>query len=318
MTQLRTDLRLTRRQALAGAAAAGTIASLPFSWQALAQTAGAVLRRPVPASGEMLPVIGIGTAIIFDFDASDAAKMKDRAAVLQALVAGGGTLVDTAPSYGQAEQRLGDLFAQNPGLRDKIFLATKSRVLDRDPTLASFKSSYEKLRTQKIELMQLHNPKRENQDLAVYREWKQQGMTKYIGFSSSFDRDYGLLEPILKREKPDFFQIDYSLVDRNAGERLIPLAKDSGCAVLTNLPFGRGRFFAKVKGKPVPEWATKELGVTSWAQFSLKWSLGNAAVNAVIPGTDKPEYMLDNLKAGTGMLPDAAMRKKMEAAFDAL
>lgn len=312
-----TSIDITRRNALAGAAAAGAIASLPFSWQALAQTAGAVLRRPIPSSGEMLPVIGIGTAIIFDFDASDATKMKDRAAVLQALVAGGGALIDTAPSYGQAEQRLGDLFAQT-GLRDKIFLATKSRVLDREGTLASFKSSYQKLRAQKVELMQLHNPKREDQDLAVYREWKQQGMTKYIGFSSSFDRDYGLLEPIIKREKPDFFQIDYSLVDRNAGERLIPLAKDNGCAVLTNLPFGRGRFFGKVKGKPVPEWATKELGVTSWAQFSLKWSLGNPAVNAVIPGTDKPEYMLDNLKAGTGPMPDAGMRKKMEAAFDAL
>ncbi len=309
---------LSRRQALTGVAAAAGAAALPtFSFEAFAQAAAAVLRRPIPASGEMFPVIGIGTAIIFDFDSSDAAKMKERAEVLRTLVEGGGVLVDTAPSYGEAEARLGELFAQT-GLRDKIFLATKARVGDREATLASFKASYARLKTQKVELMQLHNPKREDQDLAVYREWKQQGMTKYIGFSSSFDRDYGLLEPIIKREKPDFFQIDYSLVDRNAGERLIPLAKDSGSAVLTNLPFGRGRFFAKIKGKPVPEWATKELGVTGWAQYSLKWSLGNEAVNAVIPGTDRAAYMLDNLKAGTGPLPDKAMRKKMEDYFDAL
>ncbi|MBM3607217.1 MAG: aldo/keto reductase [Alphaproteobacteria bacterium] len=313
-----TGMTMHRRQLLAGAGAAGAASLLaPIDWAALAQTASAVLRRKIPVSGEMLPVIGIGTAIIFDFEKGDAEKMKLRAEVLRTLVNGGGVLVDTAPSYGQAEARLGDLFAAT-GLRDKIFLATKARVGSREPTIESFNASYKRMGIDKVELMQLHNPKSEKQDLAVYREWKQQGRTKYIGFSSSFDRDYGLLEPIIQREKPDFFQIDYSMVDRNAEERLIPLARDNGCAILTNLPFGRGRFFAKIKGKPVPEWATKELGVTSWAQYSLKWSLGNEAITAVIPGTDRPEYMTDNLKAGTGPMPDAAMRKKMVDYFDSL
>lgn len=166
--------------------------------------------------------------------------------------------------------------------------------------------------------MQLHNPKDPNQDLAPYREFKQQGRAKYIGFSSSFDRDYGIVEDVLKKQKPDFFQIDYSMVDRNSEERLIPAAKDMGAAVLTNLPFGRGKFFQKVRGKPLPEWATKELAVTSWAQYSLKWALGHPGVTAVIPGTDKPEFMIDNLKAGAGPMPDAAMRKKMVEHFDAL
>ena len=313
-----TVMNLNRRQLLAGASAAGLASTLaPVDWAALAQTAGAVLRRKIPVSGEMLPVVGIGTAIIFDFEKSDTEKMQQRAAVLKALVDGGGALVDTAPSYGMAEARLGDLFAAT-GLRDKIFLATKARVGSRKPTITSFNESYKRMGVSKVELMQLHNPKSENQDLEVYREWKKEGRAKYMGFSSSFDRDYGLLEPILKREKPDFFQIDYSLVDRNAEERLIPIARDAGCAILTNLPFGRGRFFAKVKGKVLPEWAVKELGVTSWAQYSLKWSLGNEAITAVIPGTDRPEYMADNLKAGVGLLPDAAMRKKMVAHFESL
>lgn len=307
----------TRRQALAIGTAA-TAATLLPELKALAQ-AGGILKRPIPSSGEMLPVVGIGTALIFEFPDDDKAKssMAERAAVLRALIAGGGSLVDTAYSYGRAEERLGILFEET-GLRDKVFLATKARVGSREQVIASFERSLKLLRTNRVELMQLHNPKDPNQDLAPYREFKQQGRAKYIGFSSSFDRDYGTVEQVLKREKPDFFQIDYSLVDRNSEERLIPAARDVGAAVLTNLPFGRGRFFKKVAGKPLPEWAVKELGVTSWAQYSLKWSLGNAAVNGLIPGTDKPQYMVDNLKAGTGPMPDAAMRRKMVEYFEAL
>lgn len=312
------DLRLSRRRALQLGASAGAVLSLS-SLNALAQAASAVQKRRIPSSGEMLPVIGIGTAVIFEFPNDDKAKdiMAERAAVLRELVKGGGALVDTAYSYGPAEERVG-LLLEETGLRDKIFLATKARVDSREGTIASFERSLKLLRTNRVELMQLHNPKDPKQDLAPYREFKQQGRAKYIGFSSSFDRDYGVVEDVLRREKPDFFQIDYSMVDRNSEERLIPAAQDSGSAVLTNLPFGRGKFFQKVRGKPLPEWATKELGVTSWAQYSLKWALGHPGVTAVIPGTDKPEFMIDNLKAGTGPMPDAAMRKKMVEYFDAL
>ena len=302
----------SRRQALALAGAAGASAFAP-SMPAFAQTP--LLARRIPSSGEMLPSVGIGTAIIFDFQ-DDKEKFDMRANVLRTLVAGGGKLVDTAPSYGQAEARLGDLFPAT-GLRDKIFLATKVRVNNAEATTAEFKSSLAKLKVDKVELLQLHNPSRPDQDLALLREWKKQGLCKYIGISSSFDRDYDAVEAILKREKPDFFQIDFSMVDRNSEERLIPTAQDAGCAVLTNLPFGRGRFFKATAGKPLPEIA-KEIDATSWAQFGLKWLLGNTTVTAVIPGTDRPEYMTDNLKAGMGRLPDQAMRKQMLAAFEKL
>ncbi|MFN3891697.1 MAG: aldo/keto reductase [Beijerinckiaceae bacterium] len=303
---------LSRRQALALAGAVGASAFAP-GFPAFAQTQ--LLARRIPSTGEMLPSVGIGTAIIFDFT-DDKQKFDMRADVLKTLVAGGGKLVDTAPSYGQAEARLGDLFAAT-GLRDRIFLATKVRVNDREATIAEMKSSLAKLRTSNVQLMQLHNPRDPNQDLALLREWKQQGICKYIGISSSFERDYAAVEAIIKREKPDFFQIDYSMVDRNADERLIPAAQDAGCAVLTNLPFGRGRFFKATAGKPLPEIA-REIDATSWAQFGLKWLLGNPTVTAVIPGTDRPEYMTDNLKAGMGRLPDQAMRKRMVEIFESL
>lgn len=303
---------VSRRQALALAGAAGASALAPHC-PAFAQTQ--LLARRIPSTGEMLPSVGIGTAIIFDFE-NDREKFDLRADVLKTLVAGGGKLVDTAPSYGQAEARLGDLFKAT-GLRDRIFLATKVRVNNREATIAEMKSSFAKLKVDKIELMQLHNPGKPDQDLALLREWKAQGLCKYIGISSSFERDYAAVEEILKREKPDFFQIDYSMVDRNADERLIPAARDAGCAVLTNLPFGRGRFFKAVAGKPLPDIA-REIDCTSWAQFGLKWLLGNTTVTAVIPGTDRPEYMTDNLKAGMGRLPDEAMRKRMVQIFESL
>jgi aryl-alcohol dehydrogenase-like predicted oxidoreductase len=290
---------------------AGAAASV--SWPAFAQAG--ILARKIPSSGELFPCVGIGTAIIFDFE-NDPSKSAERGEVIKTLVAGGGRLIDTAPSYGKAEERLGEII-RDIGLRDKIFLATKVRVADRDATQAEMQASFKKLQTKSVELMQMHNVRDPNQSLAQLRDWKTQGICKYIGITSSFDRDYDAVEACLRKEKPDFFQIDYSLVDRNSEERLIPAAADSGCAILTNLPFGRGRFFQKVAGKPLPELA-KDIDCTSWAQFALKWLLGHPAINSVIPGTDKPQYMTDNLKAGMGRLPDAAMRKKMVEIFDAL
>ncbi|MBX9758452.1 MAG: aldo/keto reductase [Beijerinckiaceae bacterium] len=310
---MKTDfLHIDRRRALAlaGAAAAGALAP---AFPAFAQVP--LLARKIPSTGEMLPSVGIGTAIIFDFE-NDKEKFDMRAEVLKTLVAGGGKLIDTAPSYGQAEARLGDLFAAT-GLRDRIFLATKVRVNNREATIAEMKGSFARLKADKVDLMQLHNPGNPDQDLALLREWKAQGLCRYLGISSSFERDYAAVEAIVKREKPDFFQIDYSMVDRNADERLIPAAQDAGCAVLTNLPFGRGRFFKATAGKPLPDIA-KDIDATSWAQFGLKWLLGNPAVTAVIPGTDRPEYMTDNLKAGMGRLPDPDMRKRMVQVFENL
>ncbi len=307
------DPSLNRRGLLAGATAAGAASMLPLPSIAQAPT---LLARKIPVSGEMLPSVGIGTAIIFDFE-NDKAKFDERAEVLKTLVAGGGKLVDTAPSYGKAESTLGELFTAT-GMRPKLFVATKVRVNTADAIAAEMKGSFQRLKVDKVDLLQLHNVASPDQSLAQFRDFKAKGICRYFGITSSFDRDYAAVEACLKKEKPEFFQIDYSMVDRNSEERLIPTAADAGCAILTNLPFGRGKFFQKVSGKPLPEWATKEIGVTSWAQFALKWLLGSPAITAVIPGTDKPQYMIDNLKAGAGPLPDAALRKKMVEAFEAL
>jgi aryl-alcohol dehydrogenase-like predicted oxidoreductase len=282
----------------------------------LAAAAGALLTRPIPRSGEALPVIGIGTANIFDFR-DDPASYAERRQVLQHLVAGGGTLIDTAPAYGNAENVVGELVA-DLGIRDKLFLATKvAAQAPRDEKERSLAGSLQRLKTRQIDLMQAWNVSDPQLDLAQLRDWKAQGKCRYWGITSSFDAAYPALEQVIKREKPEFFQINYSLGDRDAEERLLPAAQDAGAAVLTNLPFGRNSLFAKVRGKPLPDWAA-EIDATSWAQVFLKFLLSHPAVTAVIPGTDKPAYMLDNLAAGRGRLPDAALRRRMVAYWSSL
>ena len=301
----------TRRHTLAMAAGLSTAAMLP-PLAARAAT-GSVLSRAIPKGGEMLPVVGLGTAIIFDI-AGEQEKIAERRDVIRTMVDGGGKLIDTAPSYGAAEEVLGGILSAT-GLRDRVFLATKVRVASRDDTIAEMKESLAKLKTPKLDLMQLHNVRDPNQDIGLLREWMAQGVCRYIGITSSFRRDYDAVEAVLRREKPDFFQINYSLADREAEKRLIPLAADVGAAVLTNLPFGRGRLFRATRGKKLPDWAA-EFDAGSWAQLFLKYLLGNPAVTAVIPGTDKPQYMVDNLNAGRGRMPDAAQRKRIVELYE--
>jgi aryl-alcohol dehydrogenase-like predicted oxidoreductase len=302
------DLGVSRRRALALGAAAAASTLLPRALLAQSATSELVATRPIPSTGEPLPVIGLGTAIIFDIGEATGVRA-ERAEVIRTLVEGGGSLIDTAPSYGRAESVLGDLLTETK-LRPKIFLATKVAVGDRDAQLEEMRASLKKLQVEKVDLLQLHNVRDPKQDLAVLREWKDKGLCRYIGITSSFDRDYPAVEAVLTREKPDFFQIDYSLANRNAEERLLPAAQEVGAAVLTNLPFGRGALFNAVHGQTLPDWAA-EIDAASWAQIFLKFLLGNPAVTAVIPGTDKRDYMLDNLGAGRGRLPDAAMRRRM-------
>jgi aryl-alcohol dehydrogenase-like predicted oxidoreductase len=300
------DIR-RRRLLAAGAGAAVTgLAGLPaWSWAA----DGPILTRPIPHSGEPLPVVGIGTAVIFDFD-NDAQKLAERREVLRNLVAGGGKLIDTAPAYGRAEDRLGDLIPEL-GVRDRLFIATKYRYTDdRAAANASLKRSLARLETDRIDLMQAWNVGDSNFDFGILREWKQQGLCRYVGMTTSRLRDYDAIAKVLAREKPDFFQVNYSLGDREAETALLPLARDVGAAVLTALPFGRNSLFRKSAGKPLPPFAA-EFGAKTWAQFFLKFNLSHPSITAVIPGTDKPEYMLDNLQAGRGPMPDAAMRKRM-------
>ncbi len=310
----------TRREMLALGAglAASTLPGISLA-QASAQP---LLARPIPKSKELLPVIGLGTAIIFDID-DDQAKRAERSKVIQTLLAGGAKLIDTAPSYGTAEPVVGDLLA-NMKVRDQVFLATKVRSNNNDSFVAQMKRSQQRLHTQKIDLMQMHNVgfldhNQVASQLAIVREWKQQGLFRYIGVTHSQRQEEAndrLIE-IMQQDKLDFIQVNYSMAERSVEERLLSAAADTGTALLCNLPFGRGQLFRATRGKTLPVWAA-EFDATSWAQFFLKYLLSHTAVNAVIPGTDKVEYMVDNLNAGRGRLPDASMRKKMAAFVDAL
>jgi len=303
----------TRRDVLALTAGAGVAAALPLG---LARAATSpVLTRPIPRTGERLPVVGLGTAIIFDIG-EDAAQRVERRAVIQTLLDGGGRLIDTAPSYGTAEVVVGDLLS-SMAARDRVFLATKVRATGREDSIAEMQDSLRRLRTDRVDLMQLHNVGDAKTDLRTLREWQAAGHTRYIGITHFQAGANDRLAEVVRRERPDFVQINYSLAERSVEERLLPLAADTGTAVLVNLPFGRGKLFSAVRGRTLPEWA-REFDAASWGQFFLKYLLAHPAVTCVIPGTDKPEYMLDNLDAGRGRLPDAAMRRKMVAFWNAL
>jgi len=279
-----------------------------------------LLARKIPRGGGMLPVIGLGTAIVFNIG-DDAAQRAERSKVIQIFLDGGARLIDTAPSYGTAETVVGDLLAEMK-VRDRMFVATKVRVAGRDRAIAEMQQSQKRLRTDKIDLIQIHNvgfadPGEVADQLALLREWKARGVYRYLGVTHSQDQESAnarLIE-ILRAEKLDFIQVNYSMAERSVEQHLLAAAADTGTAVLVNLPFARARLFRTVRGKPVPEWA-KEFDATTWGQFFLKYILANEAVNCVLPGTDKPEYMIDNLNAGRGRLPDAAMRRKMVAFID--
>ena len=270
--------------------------------------------RAIPHSGERIPVIGLGTANDFQVAQQGEAKATLKK-VVDDLLAQGCKLIDTASSYGSAESVLGDLLSDQD--RSKIFLATKLENGSQKTGAIELKRSLERLRFPRVDLLQLHNVQDPNQSLAAFRDWKAQGLCRYIGITTTFKSDYEAAEAVLRREKPDFFQVDYSLGDREAEKRLLPAAVDVGAAVLTALPFGRSSVFTAVRGKSVPEWAS-EFDATTWPQFFLKFLLGHEAVTAVIPGTTNPAHLADNISAGRGRFPDTAQRKAMIKFFDTL
>ena len=312
----------TRREALAMTAGLGAAALGLAPAGAAAATAKPLLTRPIPRTGEQLAVVGLGTAIIFDI-AGDAPRIAERRAVIETLLAGGARLIDTAPSYGAAEPVVGDLLSEMTA-RDRVFLATKVRVAGRDRAAAEMEQSLKRLRTGRIDLMQIHNVgfvgrEETAAQLALLREWKERGVFRYIGVthSQSQPRANDRLIEILRAEKLDFIQVNYSMAERSVEERLLAAAADTGTAVLANLPFARARLFRAVRGRPVPSWAA-EFDASTWGQFFLKYVLASEAVNAVIPCMDKPEYVVDNLNAGRGRLPDAAMRRRMVGYINSL
>jgi aryl-alcohol dehydrogenase-like predicted oxidoreductase len=308
---------LDRRQLLAwgGALAASAWAGRSPARAEPQTGGGALITRAIPRSGEALPVIGLGTSEVFDIG-DKPEERRACAEVIRRLIGGGGAVIDTAPSYGRAEAVVGDLLMET-GLRGRTFLATKLEDYDRASGPGELRASLERLRTSKVELMQLHNVSDPKQDLSMLRDWQAQGLCRYIGITTSYRGAFDAVEAVLRREKPDFLQVNYSLADREAEQRVLPAAAEVGAAVLVDLPLARGRLFRAVRGKPLPDWA-RDFDARSWAQFFLKYIIANPVITAVIPGTNNPEHMSDDLDAGRGRLPDKAQRQKMVALFQSL
>ncbi len=269
-----------------------------------------MLRRPIPASGETIPVVGLGTWRVFDVGGSPSERgpLKD---VLKSLVELGGRVVDSSPMYGAAESVVGDL-ASELAITDKLFLATKVWTSGRDAGVAQMEQSVKRLRAQRLDLIQIHNLLDWRTHLRTLREWKAAGRIRYLGVTHYTASAYDELERVLRAEALDFVQVNYSLGEREAERRILPLARDRGVAVLANRPFAEGDLFQRVRSVPVPPWAV-EFDCDSWAQFFLKWILAHPAVTCAIPGTSRPQHLVDNLKAAVGKLPDAATRDRMAA-----
>lgn len=310
----RNDHAFTRRDALKiglGVGLALTLDKLPLFAAEWIQSAN-LIEKPIPSTGEKLPVIGMGTARFFD------AVTPELREVIRRFPELGGKVIDTAPSYSNAEQVVGDIISELKA-RPRYFLATKvtGPGRDRDSGIAQMEQSFKRLRTDRIDLMQIHNLIGVDQRLPVLREWKQAGRFRYIGATTSFARQYDAFEKLMRDQALDFVQVDYSIDDRVVEQRILPLAAERGMAVLVNSPFRRGRTFQRVNGKPLPDWAA-ELGVTTWAQVFLKYLASHPSVTCVIPGTERVQYLVDNMVAAHGHLPDAALRRRIEQYYDGL
>jgi diketogulonate reductase-like aldo/keto reductase len=303
---------MTSRRSFLSAAALSAAAAALHPLPAFASTPAAtgIARRAIPSSGEAVPVIGMGTSGSFEVDPAGREPLKE---VLRRFVAGGASVIDTSPNYSNAEDVLGDLMAEL-GIRDRIWLATKLAADDRAAGEAQFAQSLKRLRTDKVELLAVHNLRDWKTQLAYARELKAEGRTKYVGLTHYVDGKHDELADIMAAEKPDFIQINYSVSTTNADKRLLPLARDTGVAVMINRAFDDGRLFSLVGDRPLPGWAA-EAGVTSWAQMFLRFVTSHPAVTVVIPATGKPDRQSDNLRAGAGRELTPSERSELAAMF---
>ena len=267
-----------------------------------------MLTRPIPASEEPLPIVGLGTWQTFDVG-DDRAALDQRREVLRVLFEAGGTAIDSSPMYGRAEEVVGTLLSEL-GMRDKAFLATKVWTSGEAAGIRQMQASSAKMRAPRIDLMQIHNLVDWRTHLRTLRAWKEQRKFRYIGITHYTDPALDELAAVIRAEPIDFVQFGYSIASRAAEARLLPLAVERGVAVLVNQHFDSGALFGQVRGKALPEWAS-EVDCASWSQFFLKFILGHPAVTCVIPGTARPDHARDNVAAGAGRLPDAAQRRRM-------
>ena len=305
----------TRRSLLKGALAVAGASRLASAAEPSAQ---ALIQRVIPATGERIPVVGIGTNA---YDVESSEDLATRKEVLREFPALGGRVIDTARGYGRSEAVIGQLLAEL-GNRDRYFIATKPVSAPQAEALINrqlIDESFTSLRVKVIDLMQVHSLVRFDDLMPLLREYKQEKCIRYIGATTAAPRQHKEFIEVMRSQPLDFVQVDYSIANRAAAQDLLPLAQDRGMAVLNNVPLG-GRntsLFPRVAGRKLPDWAA-EFGAKTWAQFMLKYNLSHPAITAVIPGTTTPEYLRDNQAAGRGVLPDAAMRRRMEQYWDAL
>ncbi|MCF8178779.1 MAG: aldo/keto reductase [Sulfuritalea sp.] len=298
----------SRREILRLAAGATAAVMMPPALAAAPVSSQSQLLRKIPKSGEALPAIGLGSSRTFDVGAASAERDPLRE-VLKLFVEQGGRVVDSSPMYGESERVIGDLAAEL-GVTEKLFMATKVWTSGKDAGIRQMEESFKLLRTKRVDLMQVHNLSDWKIQLRTLREWKAQGRLRYIGITHYTESAYDDLMKVMQSEDIDFVQLNYSITERDAESRLLPLAHERQIAVLVNRPFARSGLFEKVRGKSLPPWAA-EIDCRSWAQFFLKFILGHPAVTCAIPATSKPKHLLDNMQAGLGRQPDAATRDRM-------
>jgi aryl-alcohol dehydrogenase-like predicted oxidoreductase len=303
------------------AGAAGALALNPRLLRALQQ--GKLIQRAIPSTGEMLPAVGLGSSATF----SQVARSEETNAlteVIRTMIDQGASVFDTAPSYGASEQVAGDI-ANAIGVADKIFWATKVNVVQRggdgtaDPAAAraQIEASFAKFRLPKIDLIQVHNLADVPTQLGILKELKKEGRIRYLGVTTTSNRQYEVLDQVLRNEPLDFIGIDYAVDNRDVEESILPLAAERKVAVMVYVPFGRTRLWQRVEGKELPAWAA-EFDATTWAQFFIKYVLSHPAVTVVTPATSKAHHMVDNIGGGIGRLPNEATRKRMAELVDAL
>jgi diketogulonate reductase-like aldo/keto reductase len=298
-----------RRGALA-AAAAGLSGARPPS--ALAERG--IPQRPIPATGEMLPVIGLGSSKVVEEIATKGSE--PLVGVLREFVAGGGTLVDTWPRNADNDAAFGRAIAR-PEFRDKLFVTTKVDRAGKAAGIAQFRQAQRLYGRQTLDLVQIFSLVDLDTHWPSLQQWKAEGAARYIGVTVSQAAKYAELERFLMREKPDFVQMNYSITEREVEQRLLPFAHDRGVAVVINRPFMNGAYFDRLKDRPLPPWAA-EFECRTWAQFSLKYILANLELTCVLTETSNPQHMADNLATALGPLPDAATRRRMREVIDGI
>jgi len=307
--------RISRREFFRLAAAAAVTACTARPDRVRAADDGMVY-RPIPSSGQVIPIVGLGSARTFNVDPSDGDAMKPLLGVMHAFHAGGGRVVDSSPMYGHAEAVVGTL-ARRLGITHELFMATKVWTNGRDAGAAQMERSARRMGVRRLDLIQVHNLVDLHTQLDTLKRWRDEGRVRYIGVTHSSVRAHDDLVRIVESEPIDFVQLNYNIAVRDAEQRLLPAAADRGVATLINEPFEKGSLFRRTRGRPLPDWAAA-LGCKSWAQYFLKFILGHPAVTCAIPATSDPAHAADNVRAGRGTLPDASERERMVRYFASL